>query len=284
MSSEQIIRIRRSLQRRLSSICKAIERNEALIVQAMKAEEFLHTADLIKSVLHTVNKERSSRKECLSIMAFDWLLDGKKVVIEAPQGISAAKHMKDLYVLGHRLIRGRDKLFAHHKVLLIRKEEAQNILSRFDSGEEVLLPQKPISEKEHILQKPYRSYIASTGEKIFVGKDESSNHFITFHVAKGDDFWLHAEGIEGAHVIIRKKEGTVSPTALEEASLLAAYFSKGRKGGGIDGSTIPVIYAYRRDLYRKKGMAQGKVLVRTSKVLHPELNKERIEEILNRRI
>jgi predicted ribosome quality control (RQC) complex YloA/Tae2 family protein len=73
--------------------------------------------------------------------------------------------------------------------------------------------------------KPYR-FIAPDGTLIEVGKNSIQNDRLTLH-ARGNETWLHAQGIPGSHVIIRT-ESEPSDEALLYAAKLAAYYSKGR--------------------------------------------------------
>jgi predicted ribosome quality control (RQC) complex YloA/Tae2 family protein len=60
-----------------------------------------------------------------------------------------------------------------------------------------------------------------------VGASAAGNATVTFDVARGDDLWLHARGVAGAHVIVR---GTAEPPeeVIERAAELAAAHSAAR--------------------------------------------------------
>lgn len=81
---------------------------------------------------------------------------------------------------------------------------------------------------------------------VLVGLSARGNRFVTFKQAKGDDLWLHAHDLPGAHVIIRGARGrealeTEHRDVLEFAAALAAAHSRG-KGAG----SVPVDYTERR--------------------------------------
>ncbi len=84
------------------------------------------------------------------------------------------------------------------------------------------------------------------GLTILVGLSARGNRYVTFRQARGEDIWLHAHELPGAHVIIR---GTRDRQELEEehravlefAASLAAGHSKGRNSG-----SVPVDYTERR--------------------------------------
>lgn len=83
-------------------------------------------------------------------------------------------------------------------------------------------------KKVKITCKPYH-YISSDGYDIYVGKNNLQNEFITFQMATGNDWWFHAKGVPGSHVLVRTNGATDMPDAVfEEAGRLAAYYSKNR--------------------------------------------------------
>ena len=83
-------------------------------------------------------------------------------------------------------------------------------------------------KKAKITSKPFH-YISSDGYDIYVGKNNLQNDFITFQMATGNDWWFHAKGVPGSHVLVRTNGETDMPDrTFEEAGRLAAYYSKNR--------------------------------------------------------
>lgn len=70
---------------------------------------------------------------------------------------------------------------------------------------------------------------------IFAGLSSKGNRYVTFKLAKPDDIWFHAQGVPGAHVILRF---TAPPTeeekekALKFCASLAAKYSKNGNAPG----------------------------------------------------
>ena len=84
------------------------------------------------------------------------------------------------------------------------------------------------------------------GLTVLVGLSARGNRFVTFKQARGDDLWLHAHELPGAHVVIRGSRGreeleTERRDVLEFAASLAAAHSRGRGSG-----SVPVDYTERR--------------------------------------
>ncbi|MFC2036517.1 NFACT family protein [Chloroflexota bacterium] len=92
------------------------------------------------------------------------------------------------------------------------------------------------------------------GHAILVGRNSRQNDEVTFRRANGDDWWFHARGVPGAHVIVRSAGKILPPATLQRAAELAAYFSRLR----IE-SDVPVDYTRRRRVRRIPGAAPGLV-------------------------
>jgi predicted ribosome quality control (RQC) complex YloA/Tae2 family protein len=98
------------------------------------------------------------------------------------------------------------------------------------------------------------SLVAHDGSTILVGRNSRQNDQVTFRQAKAEDWWFHARGVPGAHVIVRSQGEPLSPGTVQQAAGLAAYFS--RLG---DEPDVPVDYTQRRHVRRIPGAAPGLV-------------------------
>ena len=83
------------------------------------------------------------------------------------------------------------------------------------------------NKKVRINSKPFH-YISSDGFHMYVGKNNFQNEELTFKFATGNDWWFHAKGIPGSHVIVKSEGQELPDRTFEEAGRLAAYYSKGR--------------------------------------------------------
>ena len=75
--------------------------------------------------------------------------------------------------------------------------------------------------------RPYH-YRSTDGFDIYVGKNNFQNDELTFKFAEGNDWWFHAKGMPGSHVLVKTKTGEMPDRTFEEAGRLAAFYSKGR--------------------------------------------------------
>lgn len=101
-----------------------------------------------------------------------------------------------------------------------------------------------------------RCFTSAEGHEILVGRNSQQNERITFVMAAPDDWWLHARGWPGAHVLIRSRGRAVSQETLQEAAALAAYYSRARNETWVD-----VMVVQRRHVRRAPGKRPGMVVV-----------------------
>ncbi|MFT4004261.1 MAG: NFACT RNA binding domain-containing protein [Lacrimispora sp.] len=127
-------------------------------------------------------------------------------------------------------------------------------------------------KKPKITSRPFH-YVSSDGFHIYVGKNNYQNEELTFKVANGNDWWFHAKGIPGSHVIVRTEGKELPDRAFEEAGALAAYYSKGRGNDKVE-----VDYIQRKQIKKVTGAAPGFVIYHTnySMVAEPKLELEEL--------
>lgn len=105
-----------------------------------------------------------------------------------------------------------------------------------------------------------RRYISSDGLEILVGRNNRQNDHLTLRLSAPHDLWLHTKNIPGSHVIVRlpkkiKSIQEVPDATLEEAALLAAYFSKARQS-----EKVEVDYTFRSQVRKPGGAKPGMVI------------------------
>jgi predicted ribosome quality control (RQC) complex YloA/Tae2 family protein len=98
------------------------------------------------------------------------------------------------------------------------------------------------------------SLTSPDGFAILVGRNSRQNDEVTFRRASGDDWWFHARGVPGSHVIVRAAGQEMPGSTIERAAELAAYFSRSRNE-----PDVVVDYTQRRHVRRIPGAAPGLV-------------------------
>ena len=114
------------------------------------------------------------------------------------------------------------------------------------------------TKKVRITSKPYH-YRSSDGFDIYVGKNNFQNDELTFQFASGGDWWFHAKGVPGSHVIVKTEGKELPDRTFEEAGRLAAYYSKNR---GSD--KVEIDYVRKKQVKKPSGAKPGFVVYYTN--------------------
>lgn len=195
-----------------------------------------------------------------------------EISVDFPAGISPAQFANELYSKSKKAKRGKIKSVARYRELLKEQRQLKQFLYTLNidnisdilahlklSPSEILNELSPGISHTHknknvCLPSRIRRYISSDGFEILVGKCAESNRMLTFSIAKPDDYWFHAEGVSGAHVIVRmagKKQ--IPGRTLMESAQIAGFFSDAKHS-----TLVPVIYTLRRYVHQVRKNA-GKV-------------------------
>lgn len=118
-------------------------------------------------------------------------------------------------------------------------------------------PGKARDRGKRVSSKPME-FMSTTGLRISVGKNNSQNDLLTCKLAGRGDIWLHTQKIHGSHVILWTEGGQPDLQSLNEAAVLAAWFSQAR-----DSSKVPVDYTPVRYVKKPGGARPGMVIYTT---------------------
>ncbi|MFZ1290102.1 MAG: NFACT RNA binding domain-containing protein [Melioribacteraceae bacterium] len=107
---------------------------------------------------------------------------------------------------------------------------------------------------------------------VYIGRDSKSNDYLSIKFANQNDYWFHARGLPGSHVVLRvdNLKEIMPKEIIKKAACLAAYYSKAKTAG-----SAPVSYTFAKFVHKKKGMEPGKVLLQkeNSILVKPEIPK-----------
>lgn len=120
------------------------------------------------------------------------------------------------------------------------------------------IKRKKNDKKAKIKSKPFH-YRSSDGYDIFVGKNNYQNDELTFKAATGNDWWFHAKGMPGSHVIVKANNEELPDRTFEEAGMLAAYYSNGRNA-----EKVEIDYLQKKNIKKPNGAAPGFVVYYTN--------------------
>ena len=130
------------------------------------------------------------------------------------------------------------------------------------------IKKRAAGKKTKTKSKPFH-YLSSDGYHMYVGKNNFQNEELTFKFAVGNDWWFHAKGIPGSHVVVKTNGDELPDRAFEEAGRLAAYYSKGRENDKVE-----IDYLQKKNVKKPNGSKPGFVVYYTnySLVASPDIS------------
>ena len=123
-------------------------------------------------------------------------------------------------------------------------------------------------KKVKINSKPFH-YISSDGYHMYVGKNNYQNEELTFKFATGNDWWFHAKGVAGSHVIVKSEGDELPDRTFEEAGRLAGHYSK-----SADAPKVEIDYTQKKNIKKPSGGKPGFVVYYTnySLLIEPDIS------------
>ncbi len=132
---------------------------------------------------------------------------------------------------------------------------------REELAEQGFIKPKKQQKKKKQQKIQLQSYVSTDGDTILVGKNNKQNDYLTNKRAQKSHLWFHTKDIPGSHVVILND--APSDKTIEEAAMIAAYFSKAGQSG-----QIPVDYTIIRNVHKPSGSKPGFVTYDNQKTLY----------------
>lgn len=221
-------------------------------------------------LLHTYGYEAEPGAKELKVINY---YDGTEIAIPLDPTLTAAENAKRYYDRYGKLKRTYEALtvqIAETKADLDHLESIQTFLDMAVSEDDLAQVREELTEagyirrkgpagkKKKITSEPYH-YLTPDGYDVYVGKNNFQNDELTFRFASGSDWWFHAKGAPGSHVILKNKGVPVPDTAFEDAARLAAYYSKNRANGKVE-----IDYVQKKEVKKPAGAKPGFVVYYTN--------------------
>ena len=264
-----------AVRKTITNLCQRLRRKMAAQEQELEKtydrERLRQLGDILTANLHRITKGQTA------VEAEDFYDEEMKTVeiplspLLSPQQ-NAAKYYKDYArmktaekELTRQLELGRQELDYLESVLEelnradtdaqleeIRQELQAGGYLRGDSGKKRM--RQPKSD--------FMRFVSTDGYPIYVGRNNRQNEELTFHLARKDDIWLHAQKVHGCHVIIACS-GTQPPDdTVTQAAQLAAYYAESTGGQNVPVDVTPV-----KQVKKAPGGKPGMVIYHTYRTI-----------------
>lgn len=264
------------LHKQVSQAKKALKKGEEALNKCQSWKERQHEALLLQAHLHKVHKGLQE------ITVSDWEQEGKERTIaldpsknpreEIEKRFKQSKKLKMGIAYNEKRVAEAQKEKAHWEVQSKRLNEADNpeALAPFLN----LLTAAPVVDRERKVL-PYHEFTTQAGLKIWVGKNAQNNEKLTFSLARGSDWWFHASGYPGSHVVLKVgKNNEPDPESIQDAVQLAIAYSKAKDKGEAE-----VCMTQCKFLSRIGKGKTGKVQVSKHRTVHARFDPERMKRL-----
>ena len=276
-----------NLRHQVTTALERTSKKLAIQEKQLKDTEKKDKYRLFGEMLHTYGYEAKAGDSSLAVTNY---YTGEPLTIPLDPTLSAADNAGRYFERYQKLKRTESSVTEQLQETRADEEQLESILSSLDLAEDMGDLQairrelaeygwirKPAASRGKVREEKSSPMLfrSSDGFLIAVGKNNYQNDELTFKFAGGNDWWFHAKGQPGSHVILRSEGKEVPDRAFEEAGSLAAFYSKGRRAPKVE-----IDYTLRKNLKKTPAGKPGFVIYHTNYSLMaiPDISKlERIE-------
>ncbi len=257
------------LRKIVSTILERDIKKYDLQLKQLKDTEKMDKYKVYGELLHTYGYEAKPGDKSITVVNY---YDNKEITIPLDADLTPMENAKKYFDKYGKLKRTREAL----ETLTVEVKEEIDHLESVLQSLEIVSAEEDLNEikeelistgyirrkggkvKQRFKSKPFH-YISSDGFHMYVGKNNYQNDELTFKEANGGDWWFHAKGIPGSHVIVKTEGKELPDRTFEEAARLAAHYSKGSENGKVE-----IDYVKRKEVKKPGGAKPGFVVYYTN--------------------
>ncbi len=262
---QRTVNLKKNISQRIERSTTKLGKLELELFNAENSEHYKICGEMILANIHNMAKGTNS------IEVMNYYLDPPEPItidldVRLDPSQNAQKYFKKY---------SKAKIALHELKIQIREtlneiEYLENILTHLNNSEDsktiedireeladqgIIKNRNIVKGKKNSKKQDFNHFKSTGGFEILVGKSNTQNDQLTTKVASNKDIWLHTKTIPGSHVIIRTEGQEVDDATLEEAALIAAYYSKARES-----SNVPVDYTLIKHVTKPSGAKPGMVI------------------------
>ncbi len=264
-------------------LIKKLGAQEEELADCELGEEYKAAGDLITSNLYML--KRGMKK--VKLTDYSKMKDDgsfEEVEIELDERLSPAANAQRFYKKYNKAKNAKIELA---KQIAIAKTELEYIYTVFDSLTKAESASDLTEIREELYSSGYASrmkgysspkkiapsylkFKTSEGYTVLCGKNNIQNEYITHRLAEKTDYWFHAKGVPGSHVLLVCGGEEPEGISFTEAAEIAAHYSK-HSGG----QNVEVDYTFARNVKKAGNGKPGLVIYHTnwSAVVTPDAEK-----------
>lgn len=264
----------KKLYKKLENINKKL--NECNNMDIYKLYGELLTANLYK--LNSNNNLKEIELE-------NYYDNNNKIIIPLDNSININKNIEKYYKKYNKLkntleIVGKQKQEAVKEIdyiesIVFSVENATSLNDLYEIYEEVdeilnlkkkIYPTSSKKKNKKLSMEPEHNFhtFDINGFKVYVGKNNIQNDYLTLKFASKNDYWFHTQTIHGSHVILKNdNELEIDEKTIYECAKLACKYSKAQNS-----SNTPVDYCLAKFVKKPNGAKPGKVIYTNYKTIY----------------
>ena len=265
------------IETKIQAVKKLIKEQNELLELYSDHETVQHKGELINANLYQI---KPGSKQ---VAVYDWLSDKTELIeldpMKTPHANSEyffkqAKKYKRGIEAAKKRIEELDSELSWLKEQKWYASEAEDITSPvFAELKQYILPQKKKKSSKRDKNKSISRRSVYKIEPVFsndnavyyAGKNALENDFVTFKLAKSEDYWFHAKEVPGSHVIMKLKDKNTVP---EDDSLIIGALLAARMSFSKNSQNVPVDYTKASNVRRIAGGKTGQVYYTHYKTLY----------------
>lgn len=248
--------------------------------EAKDCEKWKEYGDL----LYSYNIQDTKGMHQITLQSWE---DGKDIVIPLDSKLDGKANARKCFTKYNKFKKGQVYLQEQINICENEIHYFEGLLEQLDMADfdtaleikEELIKQNYITEKKNPKKKKKKengphisTLILPNGISVSYGKNNLQNEALTWHQARKNEYWLHAQGYHGAHVVVHSDY--LDEETLRNSAMIAAYFSKGRYS-----SSVPVQYCLVKELKKIPGAKPGMVSLSSYKTIYIDPDEDHLNEI-----
>ena len=232
--------MRHTISANLKRAKNKLQKQKEEMLESANRETYKVYADLISSNIHKISK---GLKEIKLENFYDNM---NEISVPLDQKLSAVQNAQKYYKRYQKMKQREiilEKQIENTEDEINYLELVSDAIDRTDDVKNLdeiyfeLIKNNYIKKDKKIKNKPKKIAIHSVDyddtSKVYYGKNNLQNEYITFKVADKNDVWMHVKGFPGSHVVI-KSDGYPSDELLVFAAKIAAKNSKAKDSNKVD--------------------------------------------------
>lgn len=232
--------MRHTISANLKRAKNKLQKQKEEMLESANRETYKVYADLISSNIHKISK---GLKEIKLENFYDNM---NEISVPLDQKLSAVQNAQKYYKRYQKMKQREivlEKQIENTEDEINYLELVSDAIDRTDDVKNLdeiyfeLIKNNYIKKDKKIKNKPKKIAIHSIDyddtSKVYYGKNNLQNEYITFKVADKNDVWMHVKGFPGSHVVI-KSGGYPSDELLVFAAKIAAKNSKAKDSNKVD--------------------------------------------------